>query len=234
MLKMRRRISLAVWCAFFSCGCAAKPTSATPDEAVTWPSFWPQPAAPLLPDSECPEIAGLYIANGRSWSRTVDKHERSQSEGETVSAWILRSHPRSREAWRQKSNPTQQQRIALAADLEKLAGKFLIAQPTSESFEVTLLSDHKDFVDTIDYDQQKGDFRCENGFVIFRTTDSGEGSSEGVSHRIFIESRLTRARDGSLLYHEKVKNHWSQLFFFSGVRITDTFFWFQGWEKASE
>lgn len=218
--------SAVIWGAMLSSGCAASPDNPTTEEVVTWPTEWPQPDPRLLSGGECPRLDGTYTHSGSDWSVTVDEGNRLQSEGH-ISAWVLLdTHPRNGRLNEKLGNPALHQRKATTADSETLGGKFVIFQETPARFSVATLSRYKDHVDTAAYEQREGDFHCEKGFVIFKTKRPQEGNSEGVAQRFVIESRMTRAADGSLLYHEKVSNHWRQLFFFSGVRITNSFYRF--------
>lgn len=223
---MRRYWLVAILAAGY--GCAVGPTVGEEPEAIEWPAHWPRPGIDLLAGTRCPDVAGVYAYGATVWDQVLDGNYRRESEekDDFAARRLIALRSDSTGVPEPHAKPSLEERPATVSDRENLGGAVRVEQEP-QTLKFILLSGRRDLVQTATLQQDRGDFHCGAGFIVFQSRATREGYSEGVAQRFRFERRLTKAGDGTLILHSKTTNYYTQMLFIRGIRVVNAFVRFE-------
>lgn len=185
--------------------------------ALDYPHAWPQLSDERFDGSACPIIAGLYNYRGERY-RVSQEDDGSLNEEHSLNkgGWIFFFHPRKLD--------TRKTPVESNATLKQ--DQVWIAQDSPGRYEIRILNKTGGYLESKVFDKELGDFACSDGHIVLSKDEGVDGSSEGRRVKMQVEVSLTRANDGSILFHQENKTESGSFFFGTKKSITNDYYRF--------
>lgn len=164
----------------------------------------------------CPSLDGTYNEAGQERIEIVESSRQPKIIQRETKPYFLLFHPRTAQGG---ASQIVERPIT---DPTSFKHEISIRQ-SSQSLEITIPhSKDPRLTRSILLDREKGDFKCENGFLLIGPIESS-GYSDGASHQYSATIALSKLQDGALFYFKGTLSSSRSFLVFSATRNTTTY-----------